>query len=133
MLIFVSAERRIFQLLGNILAVDVDRAGLRYVPRMPRIRELFGMLRGHTFASDGLLAVALAAFVLSEVFTSGSYLTGSNWGLCPGGGIDDGSARLATACPASRGDAGHGNHHGITVGRGSCRFCALTVTSATQM
>ncbi len=41
------------------------------------------MLRGHPFASDGLLAVALAAFVLSEVFTSGSYLTGSNWVYVP--------------------------------------------------
>ncbi|TML56902.1 MAG: hypothetical protein E6G18_15675 [Actinobacteria bacterium] len=50
---------------------------------MPRIRALFGMLRGHPFASDGLLAVALAAFVLSEVFTSGSYLTGSNWVYVP--------------------------------------------------
>ncbi len=75
MLIFVSAERRIFQLLGICRGVDVDRAGLRYVPRMPRIRALVRMVRGHPFASDGLLAVALAAFVLSEVFTSGGYLT----------------------------------------------------------
>ncbi len=41
------------------------------------------MIRGHPFASDGLLAVALAAFVLSEVFTSGGYLTGSNWVYVP--------------------------------------------------
>ncbi len=41
------------------------------------------MLRGHPFASDGLLAFALAAFVLSEVFTSGGYLTGSNWVYVP--------------------------------------------------
>jgi hypothetical protein len=83
MLIFVSAARQIFQLLGICRAVDVDRAGLRYVPRMPRIRALVGMVRGHPFASDGLLAVALAAFVLSEVFTSGGYLTGSNWVYVP--------------------------------------------------
>lgn len=36
------------------------------------------MLRGHAFAADTLLAVALAAFVLSDVFTSESYLTGSD-------------------------------------------------------
>src|SRR6266498_3296194 len=83
MLIFVSAERRIFQLLGICRGVDVDRAGLRYVPRMPRIRGLVRMLRGHPFASDGLLAVALAAFVLSEVFTSRGYLIGSNWVYLP--------------------------------------------------
>src|SRR6266508_4439497 len=83
MLIFVSAERRIFQLPGICPAVDVDRSGLRYVPRMPRIRAVVGMLRGHPFASDGLLAFALAAFVLSEVFTSGGYLTGSNWVYVP--------------------------------------------------
>jgi len=41
------------------------------------------MLRGHPFASDGLLGFALAAFVLSEVFTSGGYLTGSNWVYVP--------------------------------------------------
>jgi signal transduction histidine kinase len=41
------------------------------------------MLRGHPFASDGLLAFALAAFVLSEVFTSGGYLTGSYWVYVP--------------------------------------------------
>ena len=50
---------------------------------MPRIRAVVRMLRGHPFASDGLLAFALAAFVLSEVFTSGGYLTGSNWVYVP--------------------------------------------------
>lgn len=36
------------------------------------------VLRGHSFAADALLAAALAALVLSDVFTSGSYLTGSD-------------------------------------------------------
>jgi signal transduction histidine kinase len=45
---------------------------------MPRIRAAFFMIRGHPFASDAVLAFAVAALVLSEVFTSKSYLTGSN-------------------------------------------------------
>jgi signal transduction histidine kinase len=83
MLIFASAARRIFALPGICRAADVGRARLRYVPRMPRFRALIEMLRRHPFASDGLLALALAAFVLSEVFTSGGYLTGSNWVYVP--------------------------------------------------
>ena len=35
------------------------------------------MLQGHAFAVDALLAAALAALVLSDVFTSENYLTGS--------------------------------------------------------
>src|SRR6266446_7003784 len=50
---------------------------------MPRIRAVARMLRGHPFASDALLAFVLAAAVLSEIFTSGSYLTGSNWVYVP--------------------------------------------------
>jgi signal transduction histidine kinase len=42
-------------------------------------------LRGHPFASDTVLASALAALVLSEVFTSKGYLTGSNWVYVPVG------------------------------------------------
>ena len=64
-------------------AADVKWAWLRYVPQVPRIRTVVGMLRGHPSASDGLLAFALAAFVLSEVFTSEGYLTGSNWVYVP--------------------------------------------------
>jgi signal transduction histidine kinase len=41
------------------------------------------MLRGHPFASDALLAFALAVLVLSEVFTSAGYLTGSKWIYVP--------------------------------------------------
>jgi signal transduction histidine kinase len=50
---------------------------------MPQIRAAFFMIRGHPFASDALLALGLAAFVLSEVFTSGGYLTGSQWIYVP--------------------------------------------------
>ena len=46
---------------------------------MPRMRAIVRMLRGHPFASDAVLAFALAVLVLSEVFTSAGYLTGSNW------------------------------------------------------
>ncbi len=41
------------------------------------------MLRGHPFASDAVLAFVLAALVLSEVLTSGDYLTGSRWVYVP--------------------------------------------------
>jgi signal transduction histidine kinase len=50
---------------------------------MSRIRAVVRMLRGHPFASDAVLAFALAAFVLSEVFASGDYLTGSKWVYVP--------------------------------------------------
>ncbi len=50
---------------------------------MPRIRAAFLMIRGHPFASDVVLAFALAVLVLSEVFTSGGYLSGSNWVYVP--------------------------------------------------
>ena len=44
---------------------------------MRHLRRLVRVLRGHVFAVDALLAVALAGLVLSDVFTSESYLTGS--------------------------------------------------------
>src|SRR5206468_11567551 len=50
---------------------------------MPRVRAAFFMIRGHPFATDAVLASALAALVLSEVFTSGGYLSGSNWVYVP--------------------------------------------------
>ena len=50
---------------------------------MARIRAVVRMLRGHPFASDAVLAFALAAFVLSDVFTSRGYLTGSKWVYIP--------------------------------------------------
>ena len=46
---------------------------------MSRIRAAFFTIRGHPFAADALLASVVAAVVLSDVLTSGAYLTGSNW------------------------------------------------------
>jgi signal transduction histidine kinase len=50
---------------------------------MARIRAVVGTVRGHPFATDALLAIGLAALVLSEVLTSQAYLTGSNWVYVP--------------------------------------------------
>jgi signal transduction histidine kinase len=50
---------------------------------MARIRDVLRTLRDHPFGTDTLLAVALAVLVLSEVFTSHDYLTGSNWVYVP--------------------------------------------------
>jgi signal transduction histidine kinase len=50
--------------------------------------EMAGMvrtLREHPFASDAALAFLLAVLVLSDVFTSGGYLTGSKWVYVPVG------------------------------------------------
>jgi signal transduction histidine kinase len=41
------------------------------------------MFRDHPFATDFLLGLTLAALVLSDIFTSGGYLTGSNWVYVP--------------------------------------------------
>jgi signal transduction histidine kinase len=49
------------------------------------VRVIGRTLRDHPFASDAALAGVLAVVVLSEVFTSGSYLTGSNWAYVPAG------------------------------------------------
>jgi signal transduction histidine kinase len=51
--------------------------------RMTRVRAVVRAFRGHPFASDTSLALALAALVLSDVFTSGGYLTGSDWIYVP--------------------------------------------------
>ena len=83
MLIFVSAERRIFQLLESAVRLMWIWLYCARFRDMPRIRAIVRMLRGHPFASDALLAIVLAAFVLSEVYTSGGYLTGSNWVYVP--------------------------------------------------
>jgi signal transduction histidine kinase len=50
---------------------------------MARIRAAVFMIRGHPFATDAVLALALAAVVLFEVFTSNGYLTGSAWVYVP--------------------------------------------------
>jgi signal transduction histidine kinase len=52
---------------------------------MARVRALVRTVREHPFASDAVLAVLLAAVVMSEVFTSGGYLTGSKWVYVPTG------------------------------------------------
>jgi signal transduction histidine kinase len=52
---------------------------------MQRIRAMGQTLREHPFASDAALALLLAALVLSDVFTSGGYLTGSKWVYVPVG------------------------------------------------
>lgn len=81
--IFVSAERRTFQLLESAVRLMwIELSCVRFRD-MPRIRAVVRMLRGHPFGSDALLAFVLAALVLSEVFTSGGYLTGSSWVYVP--------------------------------------------------
>jgi len=52
---------------------------------MPRIRAAMRALRNHPFASDASLAAVLASLALSDVFSSRSYLTGSNWVYVPAG------------------------------------------------
>jgi signal transduction histidine kinase len=78
LLIFVSAERRMFRLLESAVRLMWIELGCARFRKMPRIRAAVRMLRGHPFASDVLLAFVLAALVLSDIFTSGGYLTGSN-------------------------------------------------------
>jgi signal transduction histidine kinase len=81
--IFASAERVISPDARLCRPGDVDRSGLRYVPQMRRIRGLASLARAHPLASDGLLALVVAALVLTEVLTSGGYLTGSDWVYVP--------------------------------------------------
>jgi signal transduction histidine kinase len=50
---------------------------------MPRTRAVVLMLRGHPFAIDTVAACALATLVLSDVFTSRGYLSGSSWVYVP--------------------------------------------------
>jgi signal transduction histidine kinase len=50
---------------------------------MRRIRALASLARAHPLASDGLLALVVAALVLADVLTSGGYLTGSDWVYVP--------------------------------------------------
>src|SRR5947207_2982567 len=77
--ILVYAVRRIFRLLESAARLMWIGLGCARFREMPRIRAAFLMIRGHPFASDVVLAFALAVLVLSEVFTSGGYLSGSNW------------------------------------------------------
>ena len=50
---------------------------------MQGIRAIVRMLRGRPFVTDSVLACVLAVLLLGEVFTSGGYLTGSNWVYVP--------------------------------------------------
>jgi signal transduction histidine kinase len=50
---------------------------------MTRARAVVQAFREHPFASDAALAFGLAALVLSDVLTSGGYLSGSNWVYIP--------------------------------------------------
>jgi signal transduction histidine kinase len=50
---------------------------------MRAIRATAQALRDHPFAADVALALALLVLVLSEVLTSGGYLTGSEWVYVP--------------------------------------------------
>jgi signal transduction histidine kinase len=83
--IFVSAAR------GIVRSPESAVRPMRILVRcatflgVPRIRAIARILRDHPFASDAALASLLAAFVLSEVFTSGGYLTGSKWVYVPVG------------------------------------------------
>jgi signal transduction histidine kinase len=77
--IFASAVRRIFRPPESAVRLMWIEPGCARFREMPRIRAAFFMIRGHPFASDAVLAFALAALVLFEVFTSKGYLTGSNW------------------------------------------------------
>jgi signal transduction histidine kinase len=81
--ILVSAVRRIFRLRESAARLMWIELGCARFREMPRIRAAFFVIRGHPFATDALLAFALAALVLSEVFTSEGYLTGSNWVYVP--------------------------------------------------
>ena len=81
--ILVSAVRRIFRLPESAARWMWIELGCARFREMPRIRAALFMIRGHPFASDAALAFVLAALVLSEVFTSKGYLTGSNWVYVP--------------------------------------------------
>ncbi len=81
--ILVSAGRRIFRLPESAARLMWIELGCATFREMPRIRAAFFMIRGHPFATDASLAFALAALVVTEVFTSESYLTGSNWVYVP--------------------------------------------------
>src|SRR2546426_1002701 len=54
---------------------------------MARIRAVVRMFRDHPRATDTSLALVLAALVLSNILTSGGYLTGSNWVYVPVAGL----------------------------------------------
>jgi hypothetical protein len=52
---------------------------------MKLFRSVRRLVERHSFAADATLAVALAGLVLSDVWTSGDYLTASKWIYVPAG------------------------------------------------
>jgi signal transduction histidine kinase len=52
---------------------------------MTLFRSVRGLVERHSFVSDAALAIALAGFVVSDVFTSGDYLTASKAIYVPAG------------------------------------------------
>src|ERR1700741_2361587 len=78
--IFASAARGIFRPPGSAV-----RPMRMLVPcdTFPEMAGMVRTLREHPFASDAALALLLAVLVLSDVLTSGSYLTGSKWVYVP--------------------------------------------------
>ena len=83
--IFVSPAGGIFPRPGSAFRPMRTTRGCGTFPRMPSIRGIVRMLRDRPFASDAFLGSALALLVLSEVFTSAGYLTGSKWVYVPAG------------------------------------------------
>jgi signal transduction histidine kinase len=81
--IFVSAERRIFEADGSAVQPMWTEPGCVTLHRMSRIRAGLEIVRAHPLAIDALLALALAAVVVSEILTSREYLTGSSWVYLP--------------------------------------------------
>jgi signal transduction histidine kinase len=65
------------------LTADAAQPGLSYVPSVKPIRALAQAVRDHSFASDAVLAIALAAFAFSDIITSSGYLSGSDWVYVP--------------------------------------------------
>jgi signal transduction histidine kinase len=65
------------------LTADAAQPGLSYVPSVKPIRALAQAVRDHSFASDAVLAIALAAFAFSDIITSNGYLSGSDWVYVP--------------------------------------------------
>jgi signal transduction histidine kinase len=81
--IFAYAVRRIFRLPESAARLMWIELGCARFREMSRIRAAFLMIRGHPFATDAVLAFALAALVVSEILTSKEYLTGSDWVYIP--------------------------------------------------
>ena len=65
------------------ISADAPGRGLSYLQSMRAIRAAAQALQDHPVVTDAALALALLLLVLSEVLTSRSYLTGSEWVYVP--------------------------------------------------